>query len=108
MKFLLDLLVTIAVAVPCFAMTFALLWRLRNKGAWTLLLGFVVHIVLSAAYLFLLHGSPDTPAARGLSLGYCWAMLLMLVYHISRFANRSKRKTAGDTAPQAADRGGAT
>ena len=96
-RFFVDLGITTAVFLPLFLLTSAVLWRLKDKGAYTLLLAFVFEIVfLFAGYavapqaMRYHHKEGMPPVVQGIAMGCCMPMLPVILYHLAQ--RRKKRE----------------
>jgi hypothetical protein len=82
----------IAVETPiflvCFCSIWALLWRLRTWGYWTVLIGFALFLLLTCAQLVLTHGRGDSPVSRGLVLGCFMPTFYMFFYQLKQGGTR--------------------
>ena len=92
-----DIAVMLCSFLPFFFLSMFVLWRLRARGPWTLVLGFVFEI----AFLLLgyaiapaaLHSRPHGPAPveQGIALGCTTPVPLMLLYHLGQARQNRKR-----------------
>ena len=94
--FIIDFAIMAGLMFPLFFLTFAVLWRLRAKGWYTLLLGFFFQVVFLRAgfwvapHAMLYHHGPGTsPVEMGISMGCGMPMVFMSTHH---FAQRRKRQ----------------
>lgn len=86
-NFLSDFAITAAFFFPLFFFTFAVLWRLRQKGFYTILLGLFFEVVFLrlgfaiAPGVFRHHGPGMPPAELGIATGCGMPMLYMAIYY---------------------------
>ncbi len=104
--FLIDLGIMALLFFPLFLLVFSLLWHLRSKGFYTVLLGLFFQIVLLyvgfaiAPHAMQYHHSVGTPPVQmGLSMGCGMPMVFMAVYHLNQWQKRHQgAKETGDKA----------
>ncbi len=97
-NFFIDLGITASLFFPLFLFTFSVLWRLRYKGSYTVLLGFFFEAVLlrlgfaiAPQALNYHHSVGMSPVETGIAMGCGMPMVFMAVYHL---AERKKRSQA--------------
>ena len=93
-RFFLDLAIAVAVFVPFCLFTLAVLWRLKSKGTYTILLALFFMVVFQVIGLEIAPRAMEyhrrfgmPPVQEGLALGCGIPMVFMLLYH---FAERRK------------------
>ena len=96
-RFFVDVGITLLLFLPVFCLVFAVLWRLKSKGAYTLLLGFFFEVVfLFAGYAIAPHamryhrGHGVPPVVEGMMMGCCMPMVYMMLYYMVQ--DQKKRK----------------
>ncbi len=97
-RFFLDTAITIAVFLPFCLFTLTILWRLKSKGVYTLLLGFFFEIVFQFAGYALIpqamryhHKVGMPPVVQGMAMGCLMPMVYMILYHMVQ--KQKKRQT---------------
>lgn len=106
--FLIDTAIMASLFFPVAILTFSVLWKLRSKGAYTILLGFVFQSVFTALGFavapkaMLYHRGPGTsPMGQGIALGCCMAMTIMLLYYMAEHQKKRKLRNQKATDPKA-------
>lgn len=96
--FFIDTGITALLFFPLFFLVFAVLWRLKANGAYTLLLGFFFEIVtllvgfaVAPQAMRYHHGVGTPPVAMRIGLGCIMPMVFMAVYHMAQDQNRRKK-----------------
>ena len=97
-RFFTDLGIALLLFFPTFSFVLAVLWRLKSKGAYTLLLAFVFEIVfLFAGYavapqaMRYHHKAGKPPVVEGIMMGCCMPMVFMIMYYVVQDQKRQKK-----------------
>ena len=102
--FWIDTAVMTSFFFPAAILTFSVLWKLRSKGVYTVLLGFVFQIVLTvlgfaiAPRVMHFHREPGmSPAGQGIGMGCVIPMVIMLLYYMAEHKKRKQVNTEATT-----------
>ena len=101
MTFIIDFGITALVFLPVFSLVYFLLWRLKSKGPYTVLLGIAILIVIEQLGFLILpravtyhHGPGGSPVQMGIMLGCGVPMFFMLnYYHKHRMQRKAHKPT---------------
>jgi hypothetical protein len=101
-SFLFDTAIMASLFFPVFLVTFAILWKLRSKGAYTVLLGFAFQVIFLrvgfaiAPQAMQYHHSPGiSPVEMGISIGCAMPILFMSLYYWGQWQKeKAERRNA--------------
>ncbi len=95
-NFFIDLGITTLVFFPVFIFTFAMLWRLKSRGFYTIFLGLFFGVIMQligyviAPQTMQYHRGPGIGSVlQGILGGCCVPMSLMVFYHLGQRQKKS-------------------
>lgn len=98
-SFFTSVAIAVSVSLPICFFVFAVLWRLRSKGAYTLLLCFFfVAVFMRLGFAVAPHAmmyrdkAGTTPYGEGVALGCNMPILPMAIYHLGQRKKKASEK----------------